>query len=406
VKRLQIGVRITGILTPFRTAVVAFAAIWGTGLFSQAMSPFLVGTLISDGGLDPRQAGLVQSTELVAIAAMSLLLSFRIHRLSKRLLAISGALLVVTMHFLSAASIQLDYLMVCRGLAGVGAGLVLAAGNAFVAEASEPERLYGRICITAGVVFTMTFSGMGFLAEAFGIRGIYVFEALWVGCMILLLRRLPNAGVSRAVARDDSQAVPLGLTAIILTGALLFAICDVGVWSFSERIASSVGISTHDVGLALAASSVLGIVGASAVVVLGKRCGGMWPLVVGLALFALLCFTVMTATTPWMFLVAIIVYQAGFTFTVSYLYGTAAYMDPGGRVIVATSGAALIGAAIAPYAMGLVVRLVGFAVAGWYVLFVLLLVGAMMASLLLALGRRAAITAERSRRATLSPQEA
>lgn len=370
------------LLRDFGAALVAFGAIWGTGLFSQAMSPFLVGTLISDGHIDAQHAGLIQSVELFAIAVTSLLLTTAIERLPRRTLALCGALLAAAMHLLSTTTRQPELLLAIRAVAGIGAGLVLTAGNAFIAEAAEPERLFGRMCAVTAVFFAAIFSALGFIAERYGMRGTYGFEGVWVLLMLLLIVRLPKTGTTAATREVRHGAPSAVLTGMILGGTLLFAICDVGVWSFSERVANSIGVTTRDSGLAMAASSVTGMMGALVVVAIGRRFGAVWPLLLGLTLFGCTCFAVMTARAPWVYLTAMVVYQAVYTFTISYLYGTAADMDRSGRVIVATSGAALLGASIAPYAVGSLSRWVGFAPTGRYIVGILLVVIGMMAYLL------------------------
>jgi predicted MFS family arabinose efflux permease len=362
----------------WRVVFVAFASTWGIGFLSQATSPFLVGTLIADLHLRAGLAGLIQSTELMMVALTSLYLAPRISTFSKRKLGVAGAVLAGCMHAASMVTGHVGALFVVRAIAGIGAGCTLSAGNALIASLREPERAYARVFIFAAAAFGGILLALGYIGQAYGVKGTYGFEAVWTFAMLPILWFLPADAPSQSGDTRGWSGIPLLPLVLILAAFLMFEICDVGVWSFSERVAHSVDITMGDSGWALAASCALGVAGAYVASTIGFRRGSVWPLVVGLLGFGLTCFEILTAHSQTVYVVAIIVYQGVYGFTLPYLYGTAGLMDPSGRIIVACSGTALIGASVGPFVVGMISEHANFASMGWLALSCILIVLLMM----------------------------
>jgi len=354
----------SGVELSLRTVLLAFAAVWGVGFASQALSPFLVGSLIQDLRFNASLAGLIQSVELFAAALTSLVLAPRIAHLSKRRLAIAGALIACCMQGASSISASGNALLVLRALSGIGAGLCLASGNSLIASAEEPERLYARMFMIAAIVYCCIFVAMGHIGAAFGARGTYGFEAIWTASMIPILWRMPAAPPTSPESDRGWAGVPLVSTILMSAAILLFEICDVGVWAFSERVGDTVGIVMSDSGWALAGSSAIAIVTAFIASKVGFRYGRAWPTVISLTAFGATCFSILTAPNVRLFLAAVLGYQGVYAFALPFLYGTAGLIDARGRTIVAASGAALIGASIGPYVVGRLSERAGFASVG------------------------------------------
>lgn len=351
-----------------RLTLATFAAIWGIGFLPQVVSPHVVGTLVRHLGLDEGLAGLIQSVELGSVAVTALLLAPWMARLPRRRLAVAGALLALTSHAVSAAATGAAALVAARVAAGIGAGLVLAAGNATAAASAEPERLYGRMFVLMGIAYAFVFVVMGYFAAQFGAPGVFGFETAWVAMLLPALWLLP-AGRPMAIEEGRTIAPLPRLTALLMVGALgTFASADVSVWSFSARVAASIGLAESDIGWALGASSALALVGGTVVVWLGTRLGRLRSIAVGLCFVSACALGSTRAPTAAVFLTGLVVYQAGYTFLMSYLYGTASALDRHGRLMVATAGATLAGGALGPYIGGTLAAHHGYSSIGVYYL--------------------------------------
>ena len=118
-------------------------------------------------------------------------------------------------------------------------------------------------------------------------------------------------------------------------------------------------------GTLLAASTLVGLLGAGLAVALGTRRGRRLPLLVGIASQALSCWLLSHAARPGLYVAGVLGYALSFFFVQPYLIGTAALFDPHGRVAAAYAGAALLGAGIGPVVGGLWVGFASYPALGW-----------------------------------------
>lgn len=134
-----------------------------------------------------------------------------------------------------------------------------------------------------------------------------------------------------AIEQGGTIPAPLPLlTALLMVGALsTFASADVAVWSFSGRVAASIGLAESTTRWALGASSALALVGGTVVIWLGTRLGRLRSIAVGLCFVSACALGSTRAPTATIFLAGLVVYQAGYTFfLMSYLYGIAECARP------------------------------------------------------------------------------
>ena len=66
-------------------------------------------------------------------------------RAPRRTIAIAGTILAIVANVISASMTDIYALAAVRCIAGIGAGLALACGNACVASAKQPDRIAGHM---------------------------------------------------------------------------------------------------------------------------------------------------------------------------------------------------------------------------------------------------------------------
>ncbi len=130
---------------------VGIASVSGTpAQISQISLPLLVSALIAGLGLDERNAGLVVSVELLTVGLTAFCISPFVHRSPRRTLALIGATLAIAGHLLSVFAADMSLLIAVRVLAGIGAGMLIAVGNASVASSDNPDRMFSLVLIVIG----------------------------------------------------------------------------------------------------------------------------------------------------------------------------------------------------------------------------------------------------------------
>ena len=118
----------------------AFAALYGIGYLSYMLMPILVGSLIEGLGINEDGAGVIATTELVALAATLLVLAPRMARMRLRTLAFTGAALAIAGSAVATVVGALPLLAASRAIAGMGMGMCIAAANAVTRSGTMTSR--------------------------------------------------------------------------------------------------------------------------------------------------------------------------------------------------------------------------------------------------------------------------
>lgn len=328
-----------------------FAAL-AAGFVGFEALPFVVGALVDGVGLDAAQAGLIGSLEIGGMAASALLLAPRVSRWSLRSLALLCSCGAATAHALSALAGDFAAL----------AGLRLLAG-ALIASSVDPDRLAARVELLMGLGAAALLLALPRVVALGAQRGAFAAMALVALAATPLLARVPHAPAPAALAEPGALG-SRGALSILACGFLLAA-GEGAIWAFVERIGLHAGVAPASIGALLAASTLVGLLGAGLAVALGTRFGRRLPLLAGIATQALACWLVSHAARPGPYIAGVLGYALSFFFVQPYLIGTAAVFDPRGRVAAAYAGAALLGAGFGPAVGGLWVGWASYPALGW-----------------------------------------
>lgn len=334
----------------------AVVAATGIGLAGINVLPLLMGALMDGLGLGEAGAGLLGSLELVALALVSLGVAAQADRWSRRRLALLGAATAVLGHVASAFAEGFLPLAAARLVAGAGEGAALGAGNAAAAASPSPDRLFAQVVIVTGVGGALLLTGMPHAIAPWGAAGAFgVLAAVALLCLPFVAG-LPPAPADRrrppGVAGDRQAA-------LVLVSLLLFATAEGAVWAFTERIGIAAGLARETVGAALGVTTLLGLLGAGAAAWLGTRGGRTRPIAIGVVGVVAATAVLAHASGGAMYLGALLCWSAAYFFCMPYLLGTAAALDPGGRVSAAAAGVAPVGLAFGPVVAGLLVARFG-----------------------------------------------
>lgn len=373
-----------GMSGQIKLALACYGAIWGIGFFSYSLMPMLIGATMEGLGISATQAGLLGTTELLVSAVTVMLVTTRISVIPRRRTALIGAVICFVAHVLSANAGGFNELMVYRGAAGVGAGLALAVGTACVAAVHDPTRIFGMVMFLEGLGVAVLLIVTGYIMTVFSpIVGAYGLQACWVLLMIVPLSMLPEGDETSAADDKLSSNIPMVLGIAVISSMFIWQYCDGSLWSFSERIANSIGVSSEGTGWILAVSLSMGMCAALVASWLGTRYGRVWPLLLGFSVFISASLILTSTNSATVFIAAQIFYQMAYYFTISFLMGLAGEIDHHGRVAAAAGGAANLGGALGPFFTGNLVDLKGFVFVGQLVgslLFLVLLTMVFVAS--------------------------
>ena len=358
----------------WRLLISAFSAANGIGWLSLLGLPFLIGSAMTSLNLNEAQAGLLVTLEFVGIMLASLATAPFMGRADRRQLAVIAALIALSANAVSIFIQSYEILLLIRPLAGVGAGIAIACGNAAVSNSSNPERFAGHMTILSVILMVVIMLSFSRLGAFWGLRGVYAGITTIIVLMSFGLRHLPRgpleAGPGTAPAQSTSHNRATITAALMLAAFFAFSLRDTLAWAFLERIGLQVGYSSEEIGNLLSIQAMFGIVGPLAASIVGSRFGLRPPLTIGILLSGLVTFAISRSSgSQWTYTLATTFQPCTYFFTLAYLTALAAELDPLGRVVAGSGSALMAGVAIGPAVGGaLIVSSNGYTSVGWAII--------------------------------------
>jgi predicted MFS family arabinose efflux permease len=334
------------------------------GLVTQ-VSPFMISGLMTGLSLSERDAGLVASVELLALAATAIAIVPVLQWVTYRRVCLIAVLLAGFAQCASIFSTSLAEVTLMRALAGIGAGALYAVSLSVVAaRCVNPDKVYGTFQIVWALGSIAIFTIGGELTAAFAQRGIFALMAgLTLGLAPLLLflpdhRAGSGDDEATAAARQAPASPVLGIMTLLAIG-----LCLVGggaAYSFVGQLGERAGLDTSAVGYVLTIATLCGLAGAAAATALNLRWGRMVPISGVFVGYILVVMVLCLAHNPIAYVAAVIAYIVIYYFSMPYLFGLAAALDRSGRWAAAAGSAFLLGCAACPLFAGSLIEATGY----------------------------------------------
>jgi predicted MFS family arabinose efflux permease len=227
-------------------------------------------------------------------------------------------------------------LCVLAAIAGTGYGLIFSAAVSGASGAANPDRTYAFGNGGALILLVVIISALPLISRSLGPLGTFVGLVLLVaGSAPLMLFFRGKAG--RAEDQDLKVLRIRGALALV-TIWFAFSLGTGAVYTFAERIGHEIGLPAEQIGYVLSAGTFAGLLGTGVAAWLGRDVNRMAALVIGLAGSGASCFLIGNAWGLASYAVAILLYWIFYMYLYSYLLGTAAILDPVGRLGTLGSG--------------------------------------------------------------------
>ena len=350
----------------------AAGSAYGVGLLGLWALPFLISAIIHDLQLNEAQAGLLMSAEFGFTMLASLLVAPFMGRAPRRTLALAGTLLAIAANLVSANIENLYALAAVRCIAGIGAGLALACGNAAVASAKHPDRIAGHMNVLSVLLMIVVMLGYAKVMALYGLPGLYYAMAATMAVMLLAIPAMQQqapvaAPLLNPVTGKGAGNVLLSLPAVCMMLAMfVFQARDTMGWAFVERIGTMVGYSGDELGVLLSVQSVVGLIGPLLAAMIGKRFGMSTPVILAVLLTGGTSLAyVLGEHSKTMYTAGVMTICITYFYALSYLTGLAAELDREGRVVAAAGSFLSLGLAVGPAISGGLISLGGFTLAAW-----------------------------------------
>ena len=338
---------------------VAVCLAYTIALVPGNLSPLLVGGLIAGLGLGVADTGLILSIELVLMGVAATGLATRISRTDARAACLTGAVILLAGHGVASLADSLAEVIAWRSIAGIGAGIVLAAVNATIAGAPNPPRLYGLALVAPPLIGSIIAFLMSRAIAMFAHAGAYGVLALLTLAVLPVLLAFPDYRKEAISTRTEplqnhGPGIAL-LLAIFITGTSMMA-----YFAFLERLGARLDLSIEQVGDIFTAVVIAGAIGAGIAGALERRVGLRLPLVCGVILHSAAIVTVVQVEVLPAYIAGALLEGITLVFLLTFLLTVAALLDPLGRWAAAAGGAFSFSLGAGPYLGGVLIEKAGF----------------------------------------------
>jgi len=330
-----------------KTAVAASVGISVISVGGFLILPLFVGAAAQKFSLSEQQIGFFASSVMAGSAISAVLAIFWIRRIDWQKAAFAALSLLLVAHSLSLFSNTFGQLVFLQFMASFGGGAAYSLALTTLSDNRNPDRCFG-FAIAAQVSFQV----LGLLLlpsfiETNGLQSILTLLALMAALGLVVLRWLPRSG-------HATPQIPSGKTvlkpAILLSllGCFMFFFNVGVVWSFVERMAALEGFGAADIGQSLAIGVAFGVPGALLASWSGERFGRVGPMALGAATILIALYLLQGGMTSTEFLIAIILYNFGWNYSLPFQYAAVNAADASGRGVSVTPAFHGAGAAIGP----------------------------------------------------------
>ena len=338
--------------------VVALIIGGTTAWLSASLLPLTMGVLTDGFKFSLEHAGVLLSVEMTGVAALSLLISPFVGKLSLRKLALIGGLIVISGQSMTAMATGYVPVGVSRFIAGTGFGILTAVLFAVIARTKEPERLMGLIEAVFALAAAFLLVLFPYVISGFGPRAYFWALAAFVLCTFWVFTWLPKSSAEEEEKDKERSSVSVPVVCLVACSSAALFSGQTLIWSFSERIGVTLGLSMEQIGWVLGGVGLSGLIGAAFPTWLGRKYGRILPLVFSILGLGACFIGVTYAGEPTLYAVSLIGSGFFYGFNMPYAIGIVAAVDPQGRM------SALFGA-LAPFCAAFLPALGGYLITAY-----------------------------------------
>lgn len=339
------------------------------GMLDLVALPLWVGTLIAYYRLNPQQAGTLPTLFLIGASLSSVFFASRFNRVNARWAAVAAFAIAALAFALCYGQTSMSTLAPLHFAGGLAAGTALSFTHGTIGRALNPHRVFAWAGLAIGIFGIVFLGGTPGLLARFGGATLFIgFAAIMALAAVMGVLSFPRPSRQDDEQREGSSARAQPLSRAVwysIVGIALLAMTQAMTLSFYERIGIARGFGRELVTLALVLYGIVTLFPAPLAGLLEKRIKATTVISIGPIMQAVFA---MIVTHTWSYLLfaasgALMAFTILFTHT--FAFGLLARLDPTGRAVAATPAMLMVGAAIAPFLGGTLVKFIGFGAIGY-----------------------------------------
>ena len=342
------------------TTILAAAGIIALSALFFNISPVVVGAAADNRGFSNQQLGMLMVPGMSAKVLISLLLSFWVRQINRKLLLLFGGACAFVGYIIAAFTTSFTTLLIALGIAGIGTGILYCISMACLGAAKNPDRGFGFSQLFQSIFMMIGLYAVPiWISPIWGLTGVFMLLAMGVVLAVALIAYFPATGkqTTEIGAQYNNQAIDsMKLSPAIMAMAALFIfnIGFNGFWVFYERIATNIGYTTEAIAMTLSTSVGIGTLGAFLPILVYNRINrNSMIIAIGLILI-LVMVGLITIFNESVFWVLSMLFQACWSAMLAYMFASIAAEDRYGKIVILIPAVYAISSVIASAAAGFV----------------------------------------------------
>ncbi|MEM8985330.1 MAG: MFS transporter [Pseudomonadota bacterium] len=308
--------------------------------------PVFVARLSETLALSLQQSGVLAAADLGGCTIGCVIALFIQRKMNWRRILVSAIAISASGSALSLFSTEFLSLIISRGVAGVGNGLIVALVFSALYASTNPDRNFGFYTFGQLITQALSISSFTYLVQIFDIGVIFIV----LTCLsISLLALTPFFPVSRKDVENGTSieehtaisigaapgASPLSAGAVIsLIGLSIYFLGFAAIWAFLDPIGQNAELSVTEVGKTLGMASLIGILGPLAVMMTQPFFHRMVLLVIGTLLHTVSLIFLVQAGAVWGFMIGASLFIFSLNFVFPFQMGALSGFDKDGSIAV------------------------------------------------------------------------
>lgn len=311
--------------------IVAIGVAAGIAHLGTSTMPFQIGALMDGRGLSASLAGIFGFFEIGALAISMILVSPVIHRFPLVWIAPGGAVVAALAHaMMFVTPPDLVPLLASASFAGIGYGLVFAAAITGASTAFNPDRVYALGNVGALIFIVLMMMIIPVASAQLGAMGAFPAMAALIALVTPAMIRLRSRPPLKVATSTRVMSQPSSIALLLMWAA--FSLGTGALWSFAERIGTGLAIKPEMIGTILSGSTACGMLGSILAAGSSARISRSRAMLIGLVGTALACVVMGFANGYIAFALGVIAYWIFYMYQYALFLGTAATLDPEGRL--------------------------------------------------------------------------
>ncbi|MDV2080860.1 MFS transporter [Marinobacter xestospongiae] len=230
--------------------------------------------------------------------------------------------------------------------AGVLGGLCVGIGLAVLARLNDPDRAFGLLMFVQFSLGSVVIYLLPGLEIALGAHAVFYVMATLAALSLMLLPFLPSLRLGTS-STEPSAPLPANTT-LLLLAILGYQVAASGIWAYVGLIGRDAGMAAEPVSQYIAATGLLGLLGAMLPVISGKRFGRLFWVTTGLAMSMVAAVLLDYAQHTVLYVAAMALLFFAWPAVQSFLLAVTADMDRTGRLSAIAGLTAYVGMASGP----------------------------------------------------------